>query len=733
MPQNGAQAGGTRHRSRRRHAPIARGIAIAKTTPHQSGPAGSESLRELKLICLSNLLASTEERVYFKDLMSRFLFVSDGWIEAVAPGRTAAELTGKTDFDVFTEEHAASAFADEQEIIRTGEPIVGQVERETFSGRPDIWVSTTKVPLRDDRGEIIGTFGISRDITAQIRAESALALQAGELGAQNERLRELDRLKDEFVALVSHELRTPLTSIIGYIQLLRDERASGLDTDHFAEVIERNAERLLRLVGDLLFLSKMQTGQLALELRDTDLASLAGQAVEEARPEAERKHIRLGLSAAPVPSAVDPTRITQLLGNLITNAVKFTPEGGQVEVRLAADGGEAVLSVTDTGIGIPAADRERIFERFYRTEAATRRVIPGSGLGLTISRAIVDAHRGTITVRSDGTHGSTFTVRLPLALGSSAWWRAYSASPQFARPGRDAPLVVRPGERPAPEARALSAHCHLLLTRCHLRTRRERDARGERVRGSAQQRGHDPAGPGARLGGQRAVGRPEAGPAGAVGVAAAGGPGEARDRDPDAETGRDPAGPLLLQGALARGHHGPGHVRVDAEGSGVHLVLGDADVPADGQAEPPAVHLQHGGLVTGGEPPGLGPAEPQLAVGHADPGPVHSQHGDVRATALAGHRRARQGDRPGLGARLGQRAQPRIGGREGRRAQLVSGQRELGEDHDPGRGGAHRRGVRHCVLGHVVRHAQRLSDRDAKRFPHGNPQLRRGRPTDPPA
>ena len=667
------------HGGRPRHAPIARGIAIAKTTRQQPGPAGSESLRELKLICLGNLLASTEERVYFKDLMSRFLFVSEAWIEAVAPGRTASELTGKTDFDVFTKEHAASAFADEQEIIRTGEPIVGQVERETFAGRPDTWVSTTKVPLRDDHGEIIGTFGISRDITAQIRAESALARQAGELGAQNERLRELDRLKDEFVALVSHELRTPLTSIIGYIQLLRDERASGLDTDHFAEVIERNAERLLRLVGDLLFLSKMQTGQLALELRETDLASLAGQAVEEARPEAERKHIGLVLSAAQVPcSAVDPTRIAQLLGNLITNAVKFTPEGGKVEVRLAADDGEAVLSVTDTGIGIPAADRERVFERFYRTEAATRRVIPGSGLGLTISRAIVDAHRGTITVRSDGKSGSTFTVRLPLALGSSAWWCTHSAS-------------------------------------------------------SAEQCGHDAAGPGARLGGQRAVGRPEAGAAGAVGVAAAGGPGEARDRDPDAETGRDPAGPILLQGALARGHHGPGHVRVDAEGSGVHLVLGDADVLADGQAEPPAVHLQHGGLVAWGEPPGLGPGEPQLAVGHADPGPVHSQHRDVRAPGLAGDRRARQSDRPGLRARLGERAQPRIGGRQGRRAQLVPGQRELGEDHHPGRRGAHRGRVRHRVPGHVVRHAQRLSDRDAKRFPHGNPQLRRGRPTDPPA
>lgn len=369
---------------------------------------------------MSNLLSTTEERVYFKDLMSRFLFVSAGWIEAYAPGRGAGELTGRTDFDVFTEEHASGAFADEQQIIRTGEPLVGRVERETYPGRLDAWVSTTKMPLRDERGGIIGTFGITRDITAQIMAEDTLARQAGELAAQNERLREVDRLKDEFVALVSHELRTPLTSIIGYIQLLRDERATGMDTDHFAKVIQRNAERLLRLVRDLLFLSQMQSGTLALEVRGADLAALAAEAVEEVRPEAERKHIELTLSAAIVSGlAVDPTRMAQLLGNLITNAVKFTPEDGKVEVTLVIEGNEAVLSVSDTGIGVPAADRERIFERFFRTEDVTQRVIPGSGLGLTISKAIVDAHQGTITVRSNENHGSTFTVRLPLALGSS--------------------------------------------------------------------------------------------------------------------------------------------------------------------------------------------------------------------------------------------------------------------------------------------------------------------------
>jgi two-component system, sensor histidine kinase and response regulator len=408
---------------------------------------------------MSNLLSTSKERVYFKDLMSRFLFVSQGWIEAYTPGRTAEELTGKTDFDVFTKAHASAAFADEQEIIRTGEPLVGRVERETYTGRPDAWVSTTKIPLRDDRGEIIGTFGISRDITPQITAEHALARQAGELSAQNERLRELDRLKDEFVALVSHELRTPLTSIIGYIQLLRDERASGLDTDHFAEVIERNAERLLRLVGDLLFLSQMQSGQLVLDLRDTDLAGLAVEAVEEARPHAQRRHIVLDLSAGFVPRvAVDPTRIAQLLGNLISNAVKFTPEGGKVGVTLTVEGGEAVLSVADTGIGIRAADRERIFERFFRTEAATRRVIPGSGLGLTISQAIVEAHGGTITVRSDEAHGSTFTVRLPMGLGSSPRSSATVLVQEFACPGK-----TRTGRSPRPHgpgSLAALSHAH---------------------------------------------------------------------------------------------------------------------------------------------------------------------------------------------------------------------------------------------------------------------------------
>jgi len=388
---------------------------MARPNAAPQGHRDSEPLRDLRLTCMQNLLSAAEERVYFKDLQSRFLFVSAGWIAAYAPGRTAGELAGKTDFDIFSQEHAAAAFADEQQIIRTGEPIAGQVERETYLGRPDAWVSTTKMPLLDAGGQVIGTFGISRDVTAQISAERALARQAAELSGQNERLRELDKLKDDFIATVSHELRTPLTSIIGYIQLLRDEGATGPNSEHFTEVIERNSEQLLRLVGDLLFLARMRSGTLAVEFRGTDLAGLARQAVEEMRPEAQRRHIDLALSGTAVPPfAADPARITQLLGNLISNALKFTGPGGRVEVSTGLADGRAAIAVTDTGAGIPAADRERVFERFYRTAVATQQVIPGTGLGLTIAKAIVDAHDGTITVASEVGRGSTFKVSLPL-------------------------------------------------------------------------------------------------------------------------------------------------------------------------------------------------------------------------------------------------------------------------------------------------------------------------------
>jgi signal transduction histidine kinase len=154
--------------------------------------------------------------------------------------------------------------------------------------------------------------------------------------------------------------------------------------------------------------------------RVTNLAEAAAEAVAEARPEAQLKDIDLSLTAAAVPPfAADPTRIGQLLGSLVSNAVKFTGNGGRIDVTIGEEDGQAVVTVTDTGPGIPTADLGRIFERFYRTAAAARQLIPGTGLGLAIAKAIVEAHRGSIAVDSTEGVGSTFTVRLPLRTPST--------------------------------------------------------------------------------------------------------------------------------------------------------------------------------------------------------------------------------------------------------------------------------------------------------------------------
>jgi PAS domain S-box-containing protein len=418
-----------------------------------AGGLRRKSLTALKAMCLDNLMSLETERIYLKDRLSRFLFVSKSWIDAYAPGLTMAEIAGKTDADFFSEEHATAAREDELRIMRTGQPMVASVERETYKDRPMARVETTKLALRDEHGQIVGTFGISRDLTKQINAERALARQARQLQAQNERLRELDRLKDEFIGAVSHELRTPLASIIGYVELLHEEGSSGPNTGRFMEVIGRNAQRLSRLIADLLFLSGIQSGTMTMEFGHTDLAEVAVGAVEEMRPEAARKQVTLTLSATPVRCVADPTRISQLLANLLSNAVKFTPPGGSIRVNAATDGQEAVLTVHDTGTGIPAGDLASIFERFFRSQAASRQAVPGTGLGLAITKAIVDAHGGTITVDSTEGVGSVFTVRLPSSPTSA--WPPLSAT----RDGRS--TRSEPPSRPttsSPSARTAPGH-----------------------------------------------------------------------------------------------------------------------------------------------------------------------------------------------------------------------------------------------------------------------------------
>ena len=244
-----------------------------------------------------------------------------------------------------------------------------------------------------------------------------LAAANAALAGQNDDLRQLDRMKDEFVALVSHELRTPLTSVIGYIGALRRGLAGDLtpDQDQLAAVAERNGNRLVRLVGDLLFSARADAGKLELSLAPLDLDTVVAEACESARPFADDRGIALTCEAVPgLGVQGDTERLAQLVDNLIGNALKFTPEGGTVSVRVFDAGGGAVIEVADTGIGIPEEEQSRLFERFYRASTATDREIQGTGLGLSVVRTIAELHGGAVDYESAVGAGTTFRVTLPL-------------------------------------------------------------------------------------------------------------------------------------------------------------------------------------------------------------------------------------------------------------------------------------------------------------------------------
>jgi signal transduction histidine kinase len=259
--------------------------------------------------------------------------------------------------------------------------------------------------------------GIEQLSSAERRARDEAETAQRQISEQNERLRELDRLKDEFVASISHDLRTPLTSIAGYVELLREDEASlSAEHRHFLNVVSRNAERLMSLVDDLLFVARLQSGQVELSPDDLDLGELAGECLEAARPRADGKDVELDLlTRGPLSARGDRRRLAQVLDNLVSNAIKFTPEGGRVEIRVGTEADQALLEVSDTGIGISEADRQRLFTPFFRAPEAVVRQIPGTGLGLHIAREIVTAHGGTISVDSRKGGGTTFAVALPLA------------------------------------------------------------------------------------------------------------------------------------------------------------------------------------------------------------------------------------------------------------------------------------------------------------------------------
>ncbi|WP_019136192.1 ATP-binding protein [Cellulomonas massiliensis] len=247
----------------------------------------------------------------------------------------------------------------------------------------------------DVDGTVVGYVVVATDVTAE---------------------REASALKEQFVSLVSHELRTPLTSVLGYLELLADEDLTD-EQREYVTVIERNARRQLRLVGDLLLTAQVDAGTFSVSPQRVDAADIARASAESAGPQAAAAGVAVETDLTPSPVDADPVRLAQAVDNILSNAVKFTPSGGTVRLVVGPDRrgepGGVRLTVTDTGIGIPPDELERLTQRFFRASTATRRAIPGIGLGLSIAKAVVDAHGGELQITSTVGEGTAFTIALP--------------------------------------------------------------------------------------------------------------------------------------------------------------------------------------------------------------------------------------------------------------------------------------------------------------------------------
>ncbi|MBE8991033.1 response regulator [Nostoc sp. LEGE 12450] len=286
------------------------------------------------------------------------------------------------------------------------------------------WVQVRSSPMLSGQGELLGYVGTLEDITERKQAEEVRAQVIREQTARQE-AEAANRMKDEFLAVLSHELRTPLTSMLGWSKILRSKKLDEKATSRALEAIERNATSQMQLIEDILDVSRIIRGQLRLNVSAVNLITVMEAALEAVRPLAEPKEIVLTTVLDTSVGSVygDPARLQQIVWNLLTNAIKFTPKGGRVEVHLSVICDQeqqkthkhAQIQVIDTGIGISPEFLPKVFERFRQADSTTTRSHNGLGLGLAIVRHLVELHKGTISAESPGTgEGATFTVRLPL-------------------------------------------------------------------------------------------------------------------------------------------------------------------------------------------------------------------------------------------------------------------------------------------------------------------------------
>ena len=374
--------------------------------------ASSEAWLRTTLASIGDAVIATDEtgRVRTMNAVAQSL---TGWVESEARERSLDSV-----FRIVTEDSGNPVESPVTKVLREGR-IVGLANHTVLLSRDGrvIPIDDSAAPIRTPQGQVIGAVLVFRDITARRRAEREQALALEREKAARRESEAAARSKEEFVTTLSHELRTPLNAIFGWVQLLRSGALDEAARAHALEVIERNTRAQTRMVEDLLDISRIMTGNFRIEPRLVDLEAVIRAAVDAVQPALDAKglHLATHLDAAVGPVTGDPDRLQQVVWNLLTNAIKFTPRGGRVEARLERHGSQVQVEVSDTGRGIAPDFLPHVFERFTQAEASSSRAQPGLGIGLALVRHLVELHGGTVGASSEGDgRGATFTIRLPI-------------------------------------------------------------------------------------------------------------------------------------------------------------------------------------------------------------------------------------------------------------------------------------------------------------------------------